>query len=144
MKRLRLSFLLCLAPLLCAAQGRVAYTYDEAGNRISRQIVVPPAAQNASRAALKTGIDGTLAPDQKLRLTAWPLPAKEVLHVRAEGMNPTSVCVFSLFSAAGSKMLTESSGKTAVTLSLTGVPKGHYFLQVESEGKTTVMKITKE
>lgn len=74
------------------------------------------------------------------KVSVWPNPAKDVLHLEAKGLQ----FEVTLYDALG-RMLREGKAiDQAGTISLEGLSKGIYVLRVISEGEATSIKLLKE
>ncbi len=84
---------------------------------------------------LITSIDEKPDLNKTLALRVYPNPTDGLLHL--EGLNaPNAEWQICLFSALGQKLTVDVAvplGKTGLSLNLSGLPAGQYFLRVQSE-----------
>jgi hypothetical protein len=139
MKKNFIGALLLLAVMSISAQS-VTYTYDNAGNRTMRSLVL-----RASQAPEETQ-EMTTIPDliAKKAILIYPNPTKGVLSVEIKEYTDGLQAEF---------RLTDLSGKTIAGSKVTGgyqsfdlsrQPAGVYLLQIRIDGESAVWKIVKE
>jgi putative uncharacterized protein (fragment) len=117
------------------AQNKIKYTYDSAGNRLSRQkeIVVQTR--------------GALSDEEELsetKVTIYPNPTKGVLKVDISGVEKFENAQISLYDLTG-KLLQQWAGiSQSNTIDLSERTPGMYIMQVAYNGKISSWKIIKE
>ena len=139
-------FLFFLSVTTLSAQSQlVSYAYDNAGNRISRKIVLLN--NNPSRAKRDTASVPTPPVVDQLgerKITVYPNPTKGAIAVEITGKGDKDNLRITLISPLGVALQTikAESGTTPVNLSTYAV--GWYILRVQAEDKTTEFKIVKQ
>jgi len=139
-KRIAVIFLLFVVLSMWAAadayaQNKIKYTYDSAGNRLSRQkeIVVQTR--------------GALSDEEELsetKVTIYPNPTKGVLKVDISGVEKFENAQISLYDLTG-KLLQQWAGiSQSNTIDLSERTPGMYIMQVAYNGKISSWKIIKE
>jgi hypothetical protein len=83
----------------------------------------------------------TISADLKLQtLKVFPNPAKDILNI----LNPNGMQVqLSLINMLGKTLFYETNANSNVTLNLSGLPSGLYFLRIETAESSQVKKIIK-
>lgn len=119
-------------------QNRVSYTYDIAGNRISRKIITISTRAN-SKAIIPTEDDFG---EQKIII--YPNPTKGDLAVEITGGDIKDEITMFLFSIKGTLLQKKSSTVGKTTIDMSAYPAGWYILRLITGNKTTEFKIIKE
>jgi len=140
------SFLLFLSIPAVAqqqAQRMVSYTYDNAGNRIVRKIVILETAFSNGQKGEKTP-----APtEEKLgdrTLKIYPNPTKGALAVEISGGNEKDEIQIQLFNAQGVQLQNTKSPVGKTPMDMTAYPSGWYILRVMDGERKTEFKIIKQ
>ena len=153
MKR-KIIFLLSLAlPLFCVAQSSLAveYDYDASGNRILRKVIDLQAAPPAPTMAVVQG-----SPEEKpaepeyfvekiaqVAMKIYPNPTTEKITLEIAGWEELQTGIFKLFSLSGQLLQEQQVHSTNTSISLAGLPKGIYLLQVQINTRTETWKVIK-
>ena len=127
-------------------QQRVAFAYDEAGNRTSRTIVL---ATNSRRSARRAAPQDT--PDPFTELTPqgrtvriYPNPTQGWLQAEVIGLADGDRAVWRLYSLQGTLLLqAEAAAGVPTDLDLSALPAGTYVLHLSVDGTTTEYKVIK-
>ena len=122
------------------AQQRITYAYDDAGNRIKREIVL----SRGKYASKKTIPDASYYDSvgyQKIKISPSP---SGIIDVSFLHMKPSDSGCIEVYSVGGEEIFRQdiSSDKTEVDIS--GQPRGIYILRIIVNDKPTTWKITKE
>lgn len=136
-------FSLITSSLSVSGQNIVSYAYDNAGNRISRKIVL----LTSNPTHVKKD---TLAPapveeqSGNRKILVFPNPTKGALAIEITGGNDKEIIRIVLISAQGIQLknLNVTNGTTAVDMHL--YPPGWFILRVLAGDKVTEFKIIKE
>lgn len=125
------------------AQNTVSYAYDNAGNRISRIIVLK---SSNSPHVMKDSIAPAPVEEQlgDRKILVYPNPTKGALAVEITGGNDKDNIRIVLISAQGIqlKTLKATTGTTPIDMHL--YPPGWFILRVLAGDKVTEFKIIKE
>ena len=139
-----LIFLLLVAiSLTVSGQNMVSYAYDNAGNRISRKIVL---LTSNSAHAKKDTIAPSPVEEQMggRKLTVYPNPTKGELKVDITGGNNKDEIQIQLFSAQGIQLQSRKATNGTTPIDMTLYPPGWYILRVKAGEKVTEIKIIKQ
>lgn len=137
-----LRYLLFLFLVAFTLQGMatdvISYAYDNAGNRISRKVVV-----YISRA--KKG-DPAPVEDQlgERKITVYPNPTKGVLAIEITGGDAKDEIHLILYSAQGTQLQNLKVTATTTPVNMSAYPGGWYILRVQAGEKVTEFKIIKQ
>jgi len=146
-----LIFLLLAIPLFCMAQSSLtfSYEYDDAGNRVCRKTVVLAPPNQAPSASLDS-TDFLDTPEKyfvekiaRLEIKIYPNPTTEKVTLEITNMEDLRTGTFKLFSLTGQLLQDQSVHSTATAISLAGLPKGTYILNVHINGRTEEWKVIK-
>lgn len=126
---------------LCA-QNRIKYTYDDAGNRLTRkkEIVVQ------TRGDLNNGEEPSVYEEElsETKVIIYPNPTKGMLKVDISGVEQFENAQISLYDLTG-KLLQQWAGiSQSNTIDLSERTPGMYIMQIAYNGKTSSWKIIKE
>jgi hypothetical protein len=142
------NILLFMALTLCvnapvAAQS-VEFVYDEAGNRISRTIVL--ATPNLRSGATDTDATSPLEeqPAAGLQLVIYPNPTAGLLQVELSGMATDETAQLALFDLQGENLLQTTVTSQIVPVDMSKYPAGVYLLRLTLRGRPTDYKIVKQ
>ena len=124
------------------AQNKIKYTYDDAGNRLTRkkEIVVQ------TRGALNNGEEPSVYEEElsETKVTIYPNPTKGMLKVDISGGEQFENAQISLYDLTG-KLLQQWAGiSQSNTIDLSERTPGMYIMQVAYNGKISSWKIIKE
>ena len=125
------------------SQNMVSYAYDNAGNRISRKIVL----LSSNPTHVK---QDTIAPspvEEQLgerKLTVYPNPTKGELKVEITSGNNKDEISFRLISGKGVQLQSRKASNGTTPIDMTLYPPGWYILQVKVGDKVTEIKIIKQ
>lgn len=85
--------ILFLLPLIVSSQTIVNYTYDAAGNRIKREIVLSRSMENTEKPLTETL--------SRKSISIYPNPTAGLLKISISGWETTDKCKFTIFSLKG-------------------------------------------
>lgn len=136
------TLLLLLFPLLCHAQGSVGYSYDAAGNRISRTIILN---RNMAKKQARTLKDKDYTDILSQRnISISPNPTKGMVEITITGLRESDDCAMSVYTLKGQTLKTLSVSGEVTTIDLSGQPDGIYLLDITINGEKTTWKIIKK
>ena len=146
-KRIAVIFLLFVVLSMWAAadayaQNKIKYTYDSAGNRLSRQkeIVVQ------TRGSLNHREEPSVYEEElsETKVTIYPNPTKGMLKVDISGVEKFENARISLYDLTG-KLLQQWAGiSQSNEIDLSERTPGMYIMQIVYNGNTSSWKIIKE
>jgi len=139
-----LIFLLLVAiSMSVSGQNMVSYAYDNAGNRISRKIVL--LASNPTH--VKKDTIASAPVEEQLgdrKLTVYPNPTKGELKVDITGGNNKDEIQIQLFSGKGVQLQSRKAAVGTTPIDMVIYPPGWYILRVQAGDKVTELKIIKQ
>ena len=121
-----------------ATVGQISYSYDLAGNRVKREIVMSSLAPRNTKA---TGFTEVLA---KKNIRIYPNPTKGHLKVEVMGYESADNCLLQLFNATGAQLINRKTTSAYTEINISNQPNGIYFLQITLNGENTKWKIIKK
>ena len=135
MKHLVLSLLFVVAPFVGYSQTTLHFTYDNAGNRTSRTIVVR--SLQAPDYDVNTSVD--LYEDAKVRIKEL---GQDFLQVEIlELKNNASI---SIYDASGKAFLSCEMSETVSSIDISAIPQGIYVLRIVIDGEENTWKLIKK
>ena len=122
-----------------SAQDRVGYTYDAAGNRIKKEIVLN--SQQAIRRQMADAVSETLS-EKTIRI--YPNPTKGRLKVDITGYEHSDKCTLLIVNMAGQQVLSSNASSASTELNLSSQPNGLYILRIKLNDEESTWKIIKK
>jgi len=142
MKQFYLLFSFMLVFMSSMAQNMVSYAYDNAGNRISRKIVLIGSNPNhVKKSAEPAPVDDQLG---ERKITIYPNPTRGALAVEITGGNDKDAIQLILFSAQGVQLQNVKVGANITPVNMSAYSSGWYVLRVQAGEKATEFKIVKQ
>ncbi|MDR1730418.1 MAG: T9SS type A sorting domain-containing protein [Prevotellaceae bacterium] len=150
--KLRYYFLMFFSGMaLSVSSQRVEYTYDNAGNRLTRTIILPSTLRSAAVAVDEEPEEEPL-PQQKVYsdhlnqtdILIYPNPTKGLLRVKISGNAENKPVGLQVYDASGRVLLQESNAGSSTILDLSNQPSGIYMLRLVSDREKKEWKIIKE
>ena len=138
MNRRTFSCLFTAVMFSMTAVGQISYSYDLAGNRVKREIVMSSLAPKNS---LVTGFTEVLA---KKNIRIYPNPTKGHLRVEVVGYDSTDKCLLQVFNATGALIINRKATLPFTEINITNQPNGIYLLLITLNGENTKWKIIKK
>lgn len=143
MRKKRIVFLSAILAVFVAmnAQNRVQFAYDQAGNRVKRELVITHNARSAKKAASREEAYFEDLGERTVKISSngSGIIKITVLHMHTE--DEGNVAVYSL---GGSEVLNLALSSVETLVDISDKPKGVYILKVTLNGKVTTWKITKK
>lgn len=118
------------------SQVVVNYSYDAAGNRIKREIVLSRSIENTEKP-----LSETLSEKQ---IKIYPNPTEGILKTEISGWEITDKCIFTVYSLKGSLIQEISVNSSTTEIDLSGESNGIYLLNIELNNSKSVWKIIKK
>lgn len=148
----------CLCTFCCAAAyaQRIQYSYDDAGNRISRKKEIVMSAKTKAFApdTVRTGEpepEDEAAPAQfeemvsETKIVIYPNPTQGALRVEILGAEIPSGAHIRLYSMSGALVRQWAGISTDNTLDITAQPTGVYIMRIALDrNRVSVWKIVKQ
>ncbi|UKK59365.1 T9SS type A sorting domain-containing protein [Prevotella communis] len=143
MRKKRFVFLSAVLAVFVAmnAQNRVQFAYDQAGNRVKRELVITHNAHSAKKAASREEAYFEDLGERTVKISSngSGIIKITVLHMHTEDEGNVEV-----YSLGGSEVLNRSLSSAETLVDISDKPKGVYILKVTLNGKVTTWKITKK
>ena len=124
---------------LSMAQSNLSIEYDEAGNRIKRQIIILDANSDGSRFA--DTLSATPYTDDVISI--YPNPTRYFFYLELSEFRDEDIVTIILFDEQGREVLNEKIRRQISKIDLSDQPNGMYFLNVFKNGKSTKWQIVK-
>mgnify|MGYP002519002148 CR=1 FL=1 len=146
MNRKSLSLLSCLIfwAVLSFAQNRIGYTYDAAGNRVRREIVLAVPQARASQRALAVASRKFTDVMQGHTVKISTDAAGGVLNVCILGLQSTDRCSLAVCTYQGMILLTEKIRGEVATVNISRQPAGVYLFRITLNDHAITWKIVKK
>ena len=139
----QLLLLMLLFATAVLAQDRISYQYDNAGNRVSRTIVVA----NPSLVKGKTATPDSVVVQERMgsrEIKIYPNPTRGMLGVEIKGGDSNDKLRLQLFAANGSMLINTQATEGLNSIDLAQQPPGIYVLVIFAGKNRTEYKIVKE
>lgn len=136
--------LLAISPFVAKAQNTVGYTYDAAGNRIKRLIVLTmqqTPQDSTQQEQVKRSYNDRIS---KTHVRIYPNPTQGALKVEVLGLEGTDNCLLRIFNANGQQITSTRTTSAVSTLDLSSQPNGVYFLRISIGDNESTWKIIKK
>ena len=139
MKKTLICILLLHAAMNFSAQN-LTYTYDAAGNRIGRVILmkVPQAPEGIQN---ETAVNDLIA---EKAIAIFPNPTKGIVTVEIKDYSVQMQAEFRLMDLSGRTIINRKASSSIQTFDLSRFAAGTYLMQICINGETVVWKIIKE
>ena len=143
MRKKRIVFLSAVLAVFVAmnAQNRVQFAYDQAGNRVKRELVITHNARSAKKAASR---EEAYFEDLGERTVKISSNGTGIIRISVIRMLPEDEGNVEVYSLGGSEVLNRSLSSIETLVDISDKPKGVYILKVTLNGKVTTWKITKK
>ena len=136
--------ILTLLPVVSSAQGRIGYSYDAAGNRVKRQIIMPVPKTMAKQQNFSS--DNQSFSDMLCyhSVKIYPNLSKGVLKICIFGLKDSDKCSLGVYTTQGVQILAKKIKTDNTDVDISNQPNGVYLLQIAINGKSTTWKIVKK
>jgi len=142
MKYFCLSLLLTICVIPVLSQSKVGYTYDAAGNRIKREMIVEKANQSISDFFMNG--HESLQANNKYHVKFSLNPSDDLLQVTVEGYDPSDGGSVTLYSTQGTLLYKNKIVSNTFTLRMNSYPDGVYIIRITINEISDTWKITKQ
>ena len=124
------------------AQNTISYTYDNAGNRISRKIItIPPSGIKRHQPTDSVVIKETIG---ERTIKVFPNPTRGALGIDIQGGDPKHELRLQIYSGAGAMLYNQPATEGLNPIDMTQYPQGWYILRVVAGTEKKEYKIVKE
>lgn len=136
--------ILTLLPVVSSAQGRIGYSYDAAGNRVKRQIIMPVPKTMAKQQNFSSDNQSfsDMLCDHSVKI--YPNLSKGVLKICIFGLKDSDKCSLGVYTTQGVQILAKKIKTDNTDVDISNQPNGVYLLQIAINGKSTTWKIVKK
>ena len=146
MKQKTTHYLLFLFLTAFSLQGMatdvVSYAYDNAGNRISRKVVVyTDSLRHVKKSADPAPVEEQLG---ERKITVFPNPTKGSLAIDIQGGNEKDELRILIFDANGKQLFNKKVEQGTTPVNISYYPVAFYILRVQAGDKQTEFKIIKQ
>ena len=135
---------LALLPLAAFAQGRVRYTYDEAGNRVKREAVLPVQKSMARRHPYSPECQMPSGMSPALPISVGPNPTEGPVRIAIPGLKATDKCTLRVYAAQGELIMKADIASDAFDIDISNHPSGIYLLKITVNDNPTTWKVIKK
>lgn len=136
-KLLLFSFLSC--SLGVSAQAKIGFSYDEAGNRVKREIIM---SQSQSKAKKRSASFSDMVSDRQIKI--FPNPTKGVLHVELLNNKEQVAGNIAVYSLSGAKITSCPIANNRADVDISFSTSGIYVLRINIGESSSSWKIIKE
>jgi lipoprotein-anchoring transpeptidase ErfK/SrfK len=130
-----------LCPAL-QAQNRVVFSYDAAGNRISRTIVLAPRSTPVAEEEEKQEVLTEMLADIKVKI--YPNPTTGLVTVEISNLPKGETANIWLYAMAGQLIGTYKDAKNVIRVDISNRPAGVYVMKIVAGKRQTEWKIIKK
>ncbi len=133
-----ISLLLLLSDMM-PAQNRIGYSYDSAGNRVQRAIILQaPKAPPVSK--IRESFTDNFG---KRSIKIYPNPTLGRIRVSIAGFGGEDNCELTVYSASGQQIFKETNARALTYIDFSKQLSGIYLLKIVLNGELTTWKIIK-
>lgn len=126
-----------------SAQEKVSFSYDAAGNRISRTVITLSRAMRAAPDSLEQEKVNYILYDCKV--TVYPNPTEGEINLSVSNGKEDAVSDVTVYDVAGNLLKTlQIEGNTSVSIDLSDYPDGIYLINFRQEESVSYYKIIKK
>lgn len=130
--RISLSLLICIISMYGVAQTRnVQFSYDHAGNRTSRAIVLPAAAQSRRAPMDSTQTEVFTDVFAEYQLHVYPNPTHGELKIELRGLPEGASYHLLIASSSGQVIISRNTTENPTVADLTECPAGIYIMRIQ-------------
>ena len=135
-----------LLAILCSSEvvaQKVSFSYDNAGNRIKREIVLSPkSAPTSQDDAHETQPISDMLADKDIRI--HPNPTTGMLRVEIINYEVNDIGNIDVYSINGHSITHSKISSHITDIDISGSPNGIYLLNIQLNGKSTTWRIIKK
>jgi hypothetical protein len=124
-------------------QQTYAFEYDDAGNRTSRTIVLPPGLKSTQKA------DSAQSKEYKetmgeLEIVMYPNPTEGILTVELKNLNEAQPSSIMVYDYSGRLLQSKNNLGAVNTIDLSQLPRATYILRISSGERKTEWTVVKQ
>lgn len=150
MKQFLLTLFCVLAPVLLYAQSEINYSYDSAGNRVERNVIMLKSIAKSASAGENVSnerVDTNAFEDEfnERKISIYPNPTSGNLAINISGANLSSSCIAQVYNIIGKKLMELPVQMNNVTkLNMNNLPASTYLLILIFDSEKLTYKIIKQ
>lgn len=150
MKQYLLTLICVLASAMLYAQSEINYSYDSAGNRVERKVIMLKSLAKSALAgenfnSESVGVDVVEDEFKERKIAIYPNPTKGNLAINISGANFKSSCMAHLYNISGRKLMELPIQLNNVTkLNMNNLPASTYLLILIFDSEKLTYKIIKQ
>lgn len=135
---------LLFLPFISFAQNEIRYSYDAAGNRIKREIVMSAPKAQANRQGIfpEDRMFSDKLQDHPVRI--YPNSTESSLKICISGLKDTDKCSYAVYNAQGALTVRGEIKNDVADIDISNNPIGVYLLRITVNNIPTTWKITKK
>ena len=122
-----------------SAQAKIGFSYDEAGNRVKREIIM---SQSQSKAKKRSASFSDMVSDRQIKI--FPNPTKGVLRVELLNCKEQVTGNIAVYSLSGAKIASCSISNNMADVDISSSVSGIYVLRINIGETSSSWKIIKE
>ncbi len=146
MKKTILFFFLVIVALNASAQQTISYSYNNAGNRIGRYVIMLRASsQHADSLIQQKEEEGISRSLLTCKITVYPNPTQGEVHVTISNGEEDAISDIFVHSEAGQLLMTlKATGNSTVPIDLSPFTSGIYLINFQQADNRSYYKIIKQ
>ena len=123
-------------------KAQVSYSYDEAGNRILRHVIVMRAPQNEKKAVVDSTAQKESLGEQEIII--YPNPTRGILKIELKGKMPDTPVQLVLMDSNGRPLIKRELIQSPELLDITAYPTTWYLMRIIRGTEVKEWKIIKQ
>lgn len=136
MMKLRfIAFFMAFVPALCFSQSTLHFTYDAAGNRLTRATVAASRQKASPRRTI-----GSISPEEPLIRVSDERP--NILHI--DILNLNDAAHITIYTHSGIQYVSTEVHAGSMDIDITRIPKGPYILRIDWREDAEIWKMIKQ
>lgn len=139
MRKMLVMLLIAAVPLIAFSQSKLHYSYDNAGNRVKREIVMKTRSVSDNS---DPEYYSEMLSDKDIRI--YPNPTEGHLKIEIAGWDSADQGSLQLYNAVGQLILNQRISSSFTEFDISSRTNGLYILHISMNGKETSWKIIKK
>jgi len=117
-----------------------SFTYDDAGNRIIRDVVelkkTNPVDTSQTNSLVQDSVQKSIVKFGNTTVSVFPNPTPGVAQIEVGGELPESVSTIQVFDLTGKSILSTTFNESSANIDLSAYPNGKYILKIICNNKS--------
>lgn len=123
----------------------IQFSYDAAGNRISRIIVIKETKSKVDDSIMPVPYRNQLNQNlENLKISVFPNPTSDIIHIQCNDLNRSTSLDACMFSAKGELLMTRRLNDIDQIIDLNNYSSGIYYLKIRINDRIESWKIVKQ